>query len=88
MASQIKSSKPDPEPDRWDPDDPGIDRTLIEIIEYLEEEHELRENLEMYRQGGAVMSLCSKCGIPLPAGLSLGEWVQVPLICRYCLTEI
>lgn len=87
MASQIKLNRAEP-PVPWDPDDPAIDRTLIEIIEYLEEEHELRENLEMYRQGGAVMSLCSKCGIPLPAGLSLGEWVQVPLICRYCLTEI
>lgn len=72
----------------WDPDDPALDQTLIEIIEYLEEEHDLRENLELYRQGGAVMSLCSRCGLPLPAGLSLGEWVQVPLICRYCLTEL
>jgi len=75
-------------PKRWNPDDPGIDTTIIEILEYLENESELREMLELYRQGGSVMSMCHKCGIPLPAGLTLGEWVSVPLICKYCLTEI
>jgi hypothetical protein len=75
-------------PKRWNPDAPSPDKTIIEIIEYLEDESELRENLELYRQGGATMSLCANCGLPLPAGLTLGEWVNVPLICKFCLTEI
>lgn len=82
------SSRPrTPEPP-WDPDDPGLDETLIEVIEYIEREGELLEQLELYRQGGSVMSMCARCGIPLPAGLTLGEWVRIPLVCKYCLIEL
>jgi hypothetical protein len=88
MASLMKLSRRPKRPKRWNPDDPGIDKTIIEVIEYLEEENELRTELELYRQGGALMSLCHNCGLPLPASLTLGEWVQVPLICKYCILEL
>lgn len=42
---------------------------------------------EDFRQGSSELDLCGSCGRPTGVYLSVGEWVEHPVICGHCLTE-
>ena len=76
MASQTRSARE--EPREWE---------YYEGLDDVHDEHDQALWCETFREGSSDMELCGGCGMPTGVHLTLGEWVEHPVVCKYCLLD-
>jgi hypothetical protein len=62
----------------------SFDRPSTDDPSEIDDNFELLDWLEDFRNGSSMIRLCTSCGLPLYPYFSLGEWLREGWKCHFC----